>query len=215
MEDERRARRPPRRAARRTASGRAAPRRRRARRRSGRRSWRRRSGRGRPGRSATPACAAPIIASARSAPSRADRGRVERRRARGRGRSRARSRGHRRPRRAPAGRRSSWSLVLAGDPGRGGDRDPLCRVGVDGLLDPGDAPVGLQRRALHRQGQLGDVRPIGPLSAIEGSLEARPAPRSRAGAGGAGELVLVGDRAPPRRRARRAPATPASERSVP
>ena len=65
-------------------------------------------------------------------------------------------------------------------------------VGVDGLLDPGDARVGGERRALDRERQLGDLRRR-PLGRSRGRVSPSIAAASPPGAGRAGELVLVGD----------------------
>ena len=59
----------------------------------------------------------------------------------------ARSAGRRRRRRSPGGRRRRWSPRSSpARPGRGGERDALLLVGVDGGLDRLDALVGLAGR---------------------------------------------------------------------
>ena len=108
---------------------------------------------------------------------------------------------------------AAGGLVLAGDPGRGGDRDALVGVGVDRLLDPGDPRVGGERRALDRERELGDLG--GGPGAIEGSREPARARRLAGRLGGPGELVLVGRAAAASAARRRAPRSPASPRSVP
>ena len=203
----------PRRGARRTGSGRAARRWRRGRRRSGRRSWPPRSGRGRPGRSARPAwrrrsspsralAASPPIASGSRPSGPAGEAEAEA------GLPAALALGQRLQVGEAVG-----GLELAGEAGRGGDRDPLGGIGVDDLLDPDDSRVGGERGALDR------AAPARPTCGGRPGLDRGVAqPRQRLDRGRPRrrrELVLVGDRAPPRRRGRRSRAMPASERSVP
>ena len=95
-------------------------------------------------------------------------------------------------------------LVLAGDAGRGGDRDPLGALDVDRLLDPDDPRVGLQRGPLDRERQLGDPRgrPLAPARgrcspASAGRLAGRSAaarrtrPRRRPAAASAARAAIA------------------------
>ena len=80
-----------------------------------------------------------------------------------------------------------------GEPGRGGDRDPLLLVGVQGGLNRAHALVGLARGPLDRLGEL-DLALRGPL-AERRVAEPRDVRRGHGAVGGrrGRELVGVGD----------------------
>ena len=96
---------------------------------------------------------------------------------------------------------AAGGLVLAGEAGRGGDRDPLGGVGVDGLLDPDDARIGGRARSRSTAAPAPPPAPSATCGGVFGPARARLDPGGlwrgrdssastpRAGLGGAAAIA--------------------------